>query len=204
LFSETELIKDFDYSWRPNPKDPPYVYQFGTQWAKTNGPKFIVPDAEETKFISEPVATILPDMTHWEIPENVDVTKFDFSWHPDMTSPPYIYQFGTILDDKDGPRYITPGNDGVIVNLERIEIILEELVFPKYTIKTTLEDLIEEHEGEIFWALNPDLDYNEFDFKWVPDRQNVYHVNAFGSKDNMNSQTYFVNGKMWQKGLQRH
>ena len=200
LFSETELIKDFDYSWRPNPKDPPYVYQFGTHWAKTNGPKFIVPDAEETKFISEPVATILPDMTYWEIPENVDVTKFDFSWHPDMTSPPYIYQFGTILDDKDGPRYITPGNDGVIVNLERIEIILEELVFPKYTIKTTLEDLIEEHEGEIFWALNPDLDYAEFDFKWVPDRQNVYHVNAFGSKDNMNTQTYFVNGKMWQKG----
>lgn len=200
LFTNTKLIKDFDYSWRPNPKDPAYAYQFGTQWAKTNGPKFIVTNAEETKFISEPVATILSDMTYWEIPENVDVTKFDFSWHPDMTSPPYIYQFGTILDDKDGPRYITPGNDGVIVNLERIEIILEELVFPKYTIETTLEDLIEEHAGEIFWALNPDLDYIEFDFKWIPDRQNVYHVNAFGSKDNMNSQTYFVNGKMWQKG----
>lgn len=200
LFSETELIKDFDYSWRPNPKDPPYVYQFGTQWAKTNGPKFIVEGAEETKFISEPVATILPDMTHWEIPEKVDVTKFDFSWHPDMTSPPYIYQFGTLLDDKDGPRYITPGNDGVVVNLERIEVILAELEFPKYQLKTTLEDLINEHEGEIFWALNPDLDYSNFDFKWVPDKQNVYHVNAFGSKDNMNSQTYFVNGKMWQKG----
>jgi len=102
--------------------------------------------------------------------------------------------------DKNGHRYITPGNDGVVVNLERIEIILEELVFPKYTIKTTLENLIEEHEGEIFWALNPDLDYSEFDFKWVPDKKNVYHVNAFGSKDNINSQTYFVNGKMWQKG----
>jgi hypothetical protein len=200
LFSNTELIKDFDYSWRPNPKDPPFVYQFGTQWAKTHGPQFKVEGATENKFISEPVATILPDMSHWEIPQKVDITKFDFSWHPDSTSPPYIYQFGTILDDKDGPRYNTPGNDGVVVNLERIEIILEELVFPKYTIKTTLEDLIEEHEGEIFWALNPDLDYTEFDFKWVPDKQNVYHVNAFGSKDNMNSQTYFVNGKMWQKG----
>jgi hypothetical protein len=200
LFSNTELIKDFDYSWRPNPKDPPFVYQFGTQWAKTHGPQFKVEGATENKFISEPVATILPDMSHWEIPQKVDITKFDFSWHPDSTSPPYIYQFGTILDDKDGPRYNTPGNDGVVVNLERIEIILEELVFPKYTIKTTLEGLIEEHEGEIFWALNPDLDYTEFDFKWVPDKQNVYHVNAFGSKDNMNSQTYFVNGKMWQKG----
>lgn len=200
LFTDTELIKDFDYSWRPNPKDPPYVYQFGTQWAKTHGPKFIVEGAEETKFINYPVATILPDMTHWEIPEKVDVTKFDFSWHPDATSPSYIYQFGTLLDDKDGPRYITPGNDGTIVHLERKEIILEELEFPKYEIKTTLEDLISEHEGEIFWAINPELDYSNFDFKWVPDKQNVYHVNAFGSKDNINTQTYFVNGKMWQKG----
>lgn len=200
LFKNTELIKDFDYSWRPNPKDPPYVYQFGTQWAKTHGPQFIIPEAIETKFINYPVATILPDMTHWEIPENVDVTKFDFSWHPDGTAPAYIYQFGTLLDDKDGPRYITPDNDGIIVNLERKEIILEELIFPKYNIKTTLEDLINEHEGEIFWAINPELDYSNFDFKWVPDKQNVYHINAFGSKDNINTQTYFVNGKMWQKG----
>jgi len=200
LFTNTELIKDFDYSWRPNPKDPPYVYQFGTQWAKTHGPMFVVEGATESKFISDPVATILPDMTHWEIPEKVDVTKFDFSWHPDATSPAYVYQFGTLLDDKDGPRYITPGNDGTIVHLERKEIILEELVFPKYEIKTNLEDLINEHEGEIFWAINPELDYSNFDFKWVPDKQNVYHINAFGSKDNINTQTYFVNGKMWQKG----
>jgi hypothetical protein len=200
LFANTKLIKDFDYSWRPNPKDPPYVYQFGTQWAKTNGPQFIVEGATESKFVNEPISTILPDMTYWEIPENVDITKFDFSWHPDATSPPYIYQFGTLLDEKDGPKYIVPGNTGVVINIERTEVLLEELEFPKYIIKTTLEDLIEEHTGEIFWALNPDLDYVEFDFKWVPDKQNVYHVNAFGSKDNMNSQTYFVNGKMWQKG----
>jgi hypothetical protein len=200
LFSNTELIKDFDYSWRPNPKDPPYVYQFGTQWAKTNGPIFKVEGALDSKFVSDPIATILPDMTHWVIPDNVDVTKFDFSWHPDMTAPPYIYQFGTLLDEKDGPKYITPGNDGTIVHLERKEIILEELEFPKYHIKTTLEDLINEHEGEIFWAINPEIDYSNFDFKWVPDKQNVYHINAFGSKDNINTQTYFVNGKMWQKG----
>jgi hypothetical protein len=200
LFSNTELIKEFDYSWRPNPKDPPFVYQFGTQWAKTHGPQFKVVGAVENKFISEPVATILPDMSYWEIPKDVDITKFDFSWHPDSTSPPYIYQFGTILDEDDGPKYIVPGNTGIVVKLERPEIILSELDFPKYYLKTTLEDLIEEHEGEIFWALNPELDYSNFDFKWIPDKQNVYHVNAFGSKDNINTQTYFVNGKMWQRG----
>ena len=138
--------------------------------------------------------------SNWVNIENIDKSKFDFKWHPDPTSPPYIYQFGTLLDENDGPRYVVLGNDGTIVYLERKEVVLEELTFPKYHLKTTLEDLIEEHPSEIFWALNPDLDYSDFDFKWIPDKDNVYHVNAFGSKDNMNTQTYFVNGKMWQKG----
>jgi hypothetical protein len=25
-------IESFDYSWRPNPTDPPYIYVFGNQW----------------------------------------------------------------------------------------------------------------------------------------------------------------------------
>ena len=192
---------DFDYSWTPNPHEPPFIYQFGTQWQKTHGPRYIVPGATEVKYVSDPVSTIKSNMNLWEIPENVNVDKFDFSWHPDGTSPPYVYQFGTILDETDGPRYLTPGNDGTIVHLERFEIILEELEFPKYYIKTTLEDLIKEHDNEIFWALNPDIDYSNFDFKWVPDKRNVYHVNCFGSQYNISTQTYFVNGKMWNKGF---
>ena len=200
LFSNTAFIKDFDFSWRPNPTDPAYIYQFGTQWAKTHGPSFVVEGATETKYVSSPVATVLPNLTHWEIPDGVDTTKFDFSWHPDATSPAYIYQFGTLLDDADGPRYVTPNNNGVVVNLERKEIIIEELVFPKYYIKTTLEDLINEHTGEIFWALRDNINYDSFNFNWVPDKQNVYHINTFGSPESETTQTYFVNGKMWQKG----
>ena len=131
--------------------------------------------------------------------ENV-VENFDYSWRPDPTSPPYIYQFGTLLDENDGPRFVVSGNDGTIVKVNREEIILEDIVFQKYKIETTLTDLILAHPGEIFWALNPDLDYSTFDFKWLPDEKNVYHINAFGSKDSINSQTYFVNGKMWARG----
>ena len=29
--------------------------------------------------------------SHWNILENIDKTKWDFSWHPDPTDPPYIY-----------------------------------------------------------------------------------------------------------------
>jgi hypothetical protein len=36
----------FDFSWRPSPYDRPYVHQFGTQWQRTGGPRFIIPNAE--------------------------------------------------------------------------------------------------------------------------------------------------------------
>jgi hypothetical protein len=42
-------IAGFDFSWHPNPNDPPYVYEFGTQWQKTGGPRYVVAGATETK-----------------------------------------------------------------------------------------------------------------------------------------------------------
>ena len=32
--------------------------------------------------------------SNWVLLDNIDDTKFDFSWHPDPTSPPYIYKWG--------------------------------------------------------------------------------------------------------------
>lgn len=203
LFTNTKYIVDFDYSWRPNPTDPPYIYQFSTQWAKTHGPQFIVEGATEIKYTDYPVATIGPNMTHWQVPENVDLTDFDFSWHPDSTSPPFIYQFGTLVDDihlEDGPKYITPDNDGQVVLIENKKLNLSEIKYPKYYIKTTLEDLVEEHKNEIFWALRTNIDYTNFNFNWVPDKEKVFHINVFGSTESETTQTYLVNSKMLEKG----
>ena len=199
-FTDTEFIKDFDYSWRPNPKDPPYIYQFGTQWAKTHGPKFIVEGATETKYVVDIRAVILPNMANWEIPIGVNVSRFDFSWHPDANSPPYIYQFGTITDPTDGPRYIVPGATEV-VNMERIELAGDVFIeYPKYFVETTLDALVEKHKGEVFWALNSQIDYTDFDFNWRPDIQQAQYVHAFGSSESETTQTYFVNANMWMNG----
>ena len=199
-FTDTELIKEFDYSWRPNPKDPPYIYQFGTQWAKTHGPKYIVEGATEIKYVDDIKAVIMPNMTHWEIPQGINVNKFDFSWHPDANSPEYIYQFGTITDLKDGPRYVVPGATEV-VNMERVEISGDTFIdYPKYFVETTLEELVGQHKGEVFWALNSQIDYTGFDFDWRPDIQQAHYVHAFGSSDSETTQTYFVNANMWASG----
>jgi hypothetical protein len=40
-----------DFTWVPDPGEPPYVYQFATQWQKTGGPQYHVPGATEIKYL---------------------------------------------------------------------------------------------------------------------------------------------------------
>ena len=44
-------INTVDFSWVPDPGDPPYVYQFATQHQKTGGPVYTVPGATEVKYL---------------------------------------------------------------------------------------------------------------------------------------------------------
>jgi hypothetical protein len=196
-------VGDFDYSWRPNPKDPPYIYVFGNQWydaVKEPTIEYRVPGAIDKKYINEIKATVLPDMTNWVIPKGCNVTTFDFSWHPDPDSPKYIYQFGTLSNDEDGPRYITPKNNGEVVRLQRVEVESVEEVVQQYQIQTTLEDLINQHPNEVFWATNKNINYENFDFDWRPSIEQARYVHVFGSPDSTITQTYFVSAKMYLQG----
>jgi hypothetical protein len=200
-----QLIKvsnSFDFSWRPNPKDPPYIYVFGNQWysaEKEATLEYHVSGAINRKYMQDIIALIPQDRTNWEIPEGMNTDTFDFSWHPDPGSPPYIYQFGTLADDNDGPRYITPDNNGEIVRLLRVESRGDYHV-PRYYIETTLEHLINEHKDEIFWALNKNINYKDFDFSWRPNIEQARYVHVFGSPESEMTQTYFVSGRMYSQG----
>jgi hypothetical protein len=198
-------VTNFDFSWLPDAYDEPYIYEFGTQWQKTGGPRYVVEGATETKYIDLIKAKRLPSIKYWFNPNQSDITKFDYSWHPDETAPPYIYQFGTLLDKEDGPRYMSPNTNGEIIYLERVETLDDETPvvenFSKYIITTTLEDLIHQHPNELFWALNSDLDYSEFDFNWRPSIEQAQYVHAFGSSESEKTQTYLVNSSMWEKGF---
>jgi hypothetical protein len=199
-------IKDFDYSWHPDSTEQPYIYVFGNQWHPAELEPTIeyrMPGATTKKYIHDIVAITGPDMNLWEVPEGFNKDTFDFSWRPNPTSPPYIYQFGSLLDKDDGPRYITPENDGEVVYLERKEIVIQQNTkeFPKYYVETTLEDLIKKHPNEIFWALNPELDYSSFNFEWRPTIEQAQYVHAFGSSESETTQTYLVNSNMWEKGF---
>jgi hypothetical protein len=208
-------IKDFDWSWHPDDTSPPYIYVFGNNLypaEECSTVEYHVKNATEVKFVTDIVAKLDMNMSNWEIPAGVDAHTFDFSWIPNPAAPPYIYQFGTLQDPTDGPIYTTPNNNGETVRVPRIELDIapiDEVVateaeskdaeINRYYITTTLDDLASQHSGELFWALNPDIDYSNFDFSWRPNIEQAQYVHAFGSKDNINTQTYFVNGPQWAK-----
>lgn len=50
-------VEPVDQSWHPNPFDPPYIYQFGTQHQRTGGPRYTVPGATDIKYVDQIRAT---------------------------------------------------------------------------------------------------------------------------------------------------
>jgi hypothetical protein len=192
----------FDFSWHPDPDSPLYIYEFATVWNDRGGPRYMVPGATEYKYIKDIKAVLKSDRTNWEILEGIDTSSFDFSWVPHPDAPAYIYQFGTKTDNDDGPRYITPNNNGEVVYLERIESTV--VVVGQYPIETTLDDLVAQHPNEIFWATRKNIDYSTFDFEWRPGTVEVAweldYVHVFGSPESELTQTYFISAKHYLEG----
>jgi len=189
-------VESFDFSWRPDPKSPPYVYVFGNKWndgATEPTIEYKVNNATKIKYVDDIVATPKPELQYWKISNNDDLETFDFSWRPNPHSPLQIYQWAD-----NGPRY-TMIDATEVVFMERTEETVRHIV-KRYKIKTTLEDLINEHPEEVFWAINPDLSYDKFDFSWRPNEENFRHVNVFGNEYSMNTQTYYVNAPLYLMG----
>ena len=156
------LQNSFDYSWEPNPHDPPYIYQFGTQWQKTGGPRYVVEGATEIKYVDDIKATVVCwQFENWQVPKNIDQTKFDFSWHPDSTEHPYIYQFPDQWSRSGGPRFIVPGATEI-----------------KYVdVQTAVAKPDMTH-----WTIPDGIDVSNFDFSWHPDIEDKPYIYQFGTQ----------------------
>jgi len=89
------VVCDFDWSWEPDPGDPPYIYVFGNQWwsaKKMPTVEYHVPGATERKFMLEPRAALATNPAdHW-CP--LETCTWDTTWRPDPGDPAYIYVFG--------------------------------------------------------------------------------------------------------------
>jgi hypothetical protein len=151
----------FDYSWEPNPNDPPYIYQFGSQWQKTGGPQYIVEGATEFKFVDIKANVVCYQFENWQVPLNIDQSKFDFSWHPDATEQPYIYQFPDQWSRSGGPRFTVEGATEV-----------------KYVDAQTATAKV----NMTHWIIPEGIDTSDFDFSWHPDIEDKPYVYQFGTQ----------------------
>lgn len=206
----------FDYTWHPDATDPPLRYQFGTQWQKTGGPVYSVPGATETKYVRTPFYFRKDVDDNWEIPNNVSVESFDFTWHPDATDPPYCYQFGTQHQRTGGPRYLIAGAtetkyiDQIKIKTERVATAIVEIdhldgnagqianttrtvrYFDNYldTLKRIANNIGDEHE--FIWICSSICDYSAFDFSWHPEQWQAGMLHVFPSNEMKFGDTFFM------------
>jgi hypothetical protein len=151
----------FDFTWCPDPGSPPYIYQFGTQWNRAGGPVYTVPGATDIKYTTTQVAKMLPTDKNWVIPNGIDVNSFDFSWTPDATEQPFIYEFGTQWQKTGGPRYHVPGATDV------------KYVTEPRANKTSIDNN---------WVIPDNVEIESFDFTWHPDATELSYCYQFGTQ----------------------
>ena len=210
---------NWDYSWRPDPGDPPYVYVFGNQWYRAEvmpTVEYHMPGATERKFVPYPRAELLPNETLWTVPDSVDRTDIDFSWIPDPGSPPYIYQFATQHQKTGGPQYRMPGAvevkyvDQIRVRTSRVATAIYEIdhmdnnagsisnttkivrYFDNYldTLRRLTRGISDEHE--FVWICSSVCDYKDFDFSWHPEQWQATMLHVFASDGEKFGDTFFM------------
>jgi hypothetical protein len=153
---------EWDYSWVPDPGEPPYVYVFGNQWwpaEKMGTVEYHVPGATERKYMDLP-AHLLPVSTNWHVPDNVDPVSVDFSWVPDPGDPPYIYEFATQWQSNGGAVYTVPG----AVERKYVDI-------PHRRLSNTVN-----------WQVPDTIDSASVDYSWHPSNTEQPFVYEFATQ----------------------
>jgi hypothetical protein len=210
---------NWDYSWVPDPGDPPYIYVFGNQWwsaEKMPTVEYHVPGATKRKYMRWPRAELLADCAQWSVPDNLDVTDFDFSWVPDPGAPPYIYQFATQHQKTGGPVYTVAGATEVkylsdlrarttkvataIYEIDHMDGAAGQIpnvtrrvrYFDNYrdTLIRLAKSIGDEHE--YIWVCSSICHYDGFDFSWHPEAWQSTMLHVFASNDQKFGDTFFM------------
>jgi hypothetical protein len=153
-------------------------------------------------------------MPSWTIPSGFDVTSFDWSWHPDPTDPPYIYQFGTQHQRTGGPQYAIPGatdlkfvdqlkgsvNGGTtpIIEIDHMDghagsvpgTVKTARYFDNY--RDTLKRIANTVDYEYIWIISSVCDYANFDFSWHPEQWQTTMLHVFASDGEKFGDTFYM------------
>jgi hypothetical protein len=152
-----------DYTWVPNPTEPPYIYEFPVEWGWNNvgGPEYRVPGATDKKYATEFQACTRPDPSNFVVSDNLAKDDPVFRWRPNPTEVPYIYVFGNQwwpAEVRESARYTVAG--------------ATQIKYVDDVRSTRLPDVAR------FIKL-----YNcDFDHSWEPDPGSPPYVYVFGNQ----------------------
>ena len=221
---------DMDYSWVPDPGDPPLIYVFGNQWwpaEKMPTVEYRVPGATERKYVSWPRASLLSDSANWTVPDSVDPAGVDFTWVPDPGEPPYVYQFATQHQKTGGPVYRVPGAVEVkylaelkirtvgkataIYEIDHMDGAAGQIAnttrrvryFDNYrdTLIRLAKSIGTEHE--YVWVCSSICDYTDFDFSWHPEQWQATMLHVFASDTEKFGDTFFMHVPTFAESAER-
>ena len=205
----------WDFLWEPSPWQADQRHAWPSQWQKDSG-TYLVPKQgyAETNYRTDQQLTRYYDLPSWTIPAGFDVESFDWSWHPDPTDPPYIYQFGTQHQRTGGPQYTVPGGQDLkfvdqlrgsvktgstpIVEIDHMDghagsvpgVIKTVRYFDNY--RDVLTRIANTVEHEYVWIVSSLCDYNNFDFSWHPEFWQNTMLHVFASEDQKFGDTFYM------------
>jgi hypothetical protein len=205
----------WDFLWEPVPWQKDQRHAWPSQWQKDSG-TYLVPKSgyEHTHYHTDPPLTRFWDIPSWNIPPGFDVTSFDWSWHPDPTDPPYIYQFGTQHQRTGGPQYTIPGATDLkfvdqlkgsvksgttpIIEIDHLDghagsvpgTVKTARYFDNY--RDTLKRIANTVDYEYVWVISTVCDYDNFDFSWHPEQWQTTMLHVFASDGEKFGDTFYM------------
>jgi hypothetical protein len=209
----------FDFLWEPVPWQSRQRHAWPSQWQKDSG-VYLIPrdwDGQDTNYhIAPTVNRVREEKDRWQVPRGIDTKSFDWTWYPDPTEPPYIYQFGTQHQRTGGPQYCVPGAtdikfvDQIRVQTNRVATAVYEIdhmdgaagqipnttrrvrYFDNYrdTLIRIAKSIGDEHE--FVWICSSICDYTNFDFSWHPEQWQASMLHVFASDSQKFGDTFFM------------
>jgi hypothetical protein len=212
---------NFDFNWMPPPWEYQYTHTFPSQWHANGGVYFASKthaDKNKLKFQHCQSVNRRVDMTNWTVPDNLDVSNFDFSWHPNPLEAEYEYHFATQWQKDGGPVYRgTAGIKYVATQkayTNATQIFYMDFMNPESAdqlanlrkrypeIKSTryvsdhlnvLKRIMNLAESEFVWVISSVCDYNDFDFTWHPEHWQEDMIHCFPSGKQKRGDTFYIN-----------
>jgi len=211
----------FDFEYVPVPWETDHLHVWPSQHQR-NGEVYLANrrthQNQQWHFHTEQSVRRRPERALWQVPDNIDDSKFDYSWHPDRTEPDYEYRFPTQWQREGGPVY--PGTAGVkYMTDQRIRAGATQIFYMDFLnggiarhqfdlLKLDHPDIkrtryVDNHLNvfkrimnmattEYVWIISSVCDYTQFDFTWHPSEAQREMIHCFPTGNQRRGDTFYI------------